>query len=172
MVDIAIRCALLNKTMYGAEAYKYTHGTVIIDEIDEHLHPALQSKVLKALHQTFPEVQFIASTHAPLVMSSVEKSDDNVVYRLSYDEETRTYGHVELNTYGHDSNLILEEEMMVDSRDAVIGGQLNKIKQMISERNLVEAKLLLADLETKTSPSQPSLIKLRSIINRLDSRQR
>ena len=172
VVDIAIRCALLNKTMYGAEAYKYTHGTVIIDEIDEHLHPALQSKVLKALHQTFPEVQFIASTHAPLVMSSVEKSDDNVVYRLYYDKETRTYGHVELNTYGLDSNLILEEEMMVDSRDAVIGSQLNTIKQMISERNLVEAKLLLADLETKTSPSQPSLIKLRSIINRLDSRQR
>ena len=172
VVDIAIRCALLNKTMYGAEAYKYTHGTVIIDEIDEHLHPALQSKVLKALHQTFPEVQFIASTHAPLVMSSVEKSDDNVVYRLYYDKETRTYGHVELNTYGLDSNLILEEEMMVDSRDAVIGSQLNTIKQKISERNLVEAKSLLADLETKTSPSQPSLIKLHSIINRLESRQR
>lgn len=172
VVDIAIRCALLNKTMYGAEAYKYTHGTVIIDEIDEHLHPALQSKLLKALHQTFPEVQFIASTHAPLVMSSVEKSDDNVVYRLYYDKETRTYGHVELNTYGLDSNLILEEEMMVDSRDAVIGSQLNTIKQKISERNLVEAKSLLADLETKTSPSQPSLIKLHSIINRLESRQR
>ena len=172
VVDIAIRCALLNKTMYGAEAYKYTHGTVIIDEIDEHLHPALQSKVLKALHQTFPEVQFIASTHAPLVMSSVEKSDDNVVYRLYYDKETRTYGHVELNTYGLDSNLILEEEMMVDSRDAVSGSQLNTIKQKISERNLVEAKSLLADLETKTSPSQPSLIKLHSIINRLESRQR
>lgn len=172
VVDIAIRCALLNKTMYGAEAYKYTHGTVIIDEIDEHLHPALQSKVLKALHQTFPEVQFIASTHAPLVMSSVEKSDDNVVYRLYYDKETRTYGHVELNTYGLDSNLILEEDMMVDSRDAVIGSQLNTIKQKISERNLVEAKSLLADLETKTSPSQPSLIKLHSIINRLESRQR
>lgn len=42
VIDIAIRCALLNKTIYGNEAYKETHGTVIIDEIDEHLHPALQ----------------------------------------------------------------------------------------------------------------------------------
>lgn len=170
VVDIAIRCALLNKGMYGSEAYKQTHGTVIIDEIDEHLHPALQSKVLKSLHQTFPEIQFIVSTHAPLVMSSVEKSKDNVVYRLWYDEEEHDYKHVELNTYGLDSNLILEEEMFVDSRDSIVSEQLKDIKRLVSERKLAEAKTLLADLETKTSPSQPSLIKIHSLINRLESR--
>lgn len=172
VTDLAIRCALLNKTLYGAEAYKHTHGTVIIDEIDEHLHPALQTKVLKSLHATFPEIQFIASTHAPLVMSSVEKSDNNVVYRLFYDAEERVYNHVELNTYGLDSNLILEEEMMVDSRDSVIGDQIKKIEMLVSGRRLEEAKSLLADLELKTYPSQPSLIKIHSIINRLESRQR
>lgn len=170
VVDIAIRCALLNKGIYGSEAYKKTHGTVIIDEIDEHLHPALQSKVLKSLHQTFPEIQFIVSTHAPLVMSSVEKSKDNVVYRLWYDEEEHDYKHVELNTYGLDSNLILEEEMFVDSRDSIVSEQLKDIKRLVSERKLAEAKTLLADLETKTSPSQPSLIKIHSLINRLESR--
>lgn len=172
VVDIAIRCALLNKGMYGAEAYLHTHGTVIIDEIDEHLHPALQSKVLKALHQTFPEIQFIASTHAPLVMSSVEKSDSNVVYRLWYDEDEHDYKHVVLNTYGLDSNLILEEEMLVDSRDSTVGEQLKEVKRLVSERKIAEAKILLADLETKTSPEQPSLIKIHSIINRLESRQK
>lgn len=170
VVDIAIRCALLNKGMYGSEAYKQTHGTVIIDEIDEHLHPALQSKVLKSLHQTFPEIQFIVSTHAPLVMSSVEKSKDNVVYRLWYDEEEHDYKHVELNTYGLDSNLILEEEMFVASRDSIVSEQLKDIKRLVSERKLAEAKTLLADLETKTSPSQPPLIKIHSLINRLESR--
>lgn len=170
VVDIALRCALLNKGMYGSEAYSHTHGTVIIDEIDEHLHPALQSKVLKSLHQTFPEIQFIVSTHAPLVMSSVEKSKDNVVYRLWYDEEEHDYKHVELNTYGLDSNLILEEEMFVDSRDSIVSEQLKEIKRLVSERKLAEAKTLLADLETKTSPSQPSLIKIHSLINRLESR--
>lgn len=172
VTDLAIRCALLNKTLYGAEAYKHTYGTVIIDEIDEHLHPALQTKVLKSLHATFPKVQFIASTHAPLVMSSVERSDNNVVYRLFYDAEERVYSHVELNTYGLDSNLILEEEMMVGSRDSVIGDQIKKIEMLVSGRRLEEAKSLLADLELKTYPSQPSLIKIHSIINRLESRQR
>ena len=172
VVDIAIRSALLNKVMYGSDAYKNTHGTVIIDEIDEHLHPALQSKILKALQSTFPRIQFIVSTHAPLVMSSVEKSDRNVVYRLWYDEEECLYKHTELDTYGLDANLILEEAMMVDSRDAMVSEQLREIQRLVSHRELDKAKGLLAELETKTSPDQPLLIKIHSIINRLESRQR
>ena len=170
VVDVAARCALLNKTMFGAEAYKYTHGTVIIDEIDEHLHPALQSRILRALQTTFPKIQFIVSTHAPLVMSSVEKKAENVVYRLWYDEEERTYRHTELDTYGLDANLILEEEMMVDSRDSIVDRMINEIKSLIATHDLDRAEALLADLETKTAPSQPALIKIHSVINRLKSR--
>lgn len=170
VMDVAIRCALLNKSMFGPNAYKQTHGTVIIDEIDEHLHPALQGKILKSLHATFPRIQFIVSTHAPLVMSSMEKSSENVVYRLWYDESEHTYRHVELDTYGLDANLILEEEMMVESRDSVVNGMLKEVQNLVSRRDLVKAKVVLAELETKTSPSQPSLIRLHSIINRLESR--
>ena len=172
VMDIAIRCALLNKSMFGTNAYKQTHGTVIIDEIDEHLHPALQSRILRALHTTFPRVQFIVSTHAPLVMSSVEKGADNVVYRLWYDEAEHTYKHVALDTYGLDANLILEEEMMVESRDSVVNEMLNKVQDLVVQRKWTEAKALLAQLETKTSPSQPSLIRIHSIINRFESRER
>lgn len=172
VVDIAIRCALLNKSMFGPDAYKETHGTVIVDEIDEHLHPALQSQILKVLHLTFPKIQFIVSTHAPLVMSSVERSEQNVVYRLWYDEDDHQYKHVELDTYGLDSNLILEEAMMVNSRDAAVEEQIKKIKVLVGQRELDKAKALLADLETKTSPLQPSLIKIRSVINRMESNRR
>lgn len=171
VVDVAIRCALLNKSMFGDEAYRHTHGTVIVDEIDEHLHPALQSKVLKALHTTFPLVQFIVSTHAPLVMSSVENAEDNVVYRLWYDREGQRYEHAELKTYGLDANLILEEGMMVESRDSLVGKQLREIQQLVGKRRLEDAKKQLAVLEAKTSPSQPSLVKIRSVINRLESRR-
>lgn len=170
VLDVAIRCALLNKNIFGADACLKTHGTVIIDEIDEHLHPALQAKILKSLHSAFPKIQFIVSTHAPMVMSSVVKSDDNVVYRLWYDEDEQDYKHTELDTYGLDANLILEEEMLVGSRDAEVDSQLKAIQRLVSQRDLPAAKLLLSDLETKTSPSQPSLVKIHSIINRLESR--
>lgn len=171
VLDIAIRCSLLNKTKFGDESYKYTHGTVIIDEIDEHLHPALQIRILKDLQRTFPKIQFIVSSHAPLVISSVEKRPENVVYRLWYDEEALMYQHAELDTYGLDSNLILEELMMVNSRDNDIKEMLNALESKISERNLPEAKRLLAELTDKTSADQPALIKIRSIINRLDSKR-
>lgn len=170
VVDVAIRCALLNKTKFGTETCDNTHGTVIIDEIDEHLHPALQCRILRSLHATFPKVQFIASTHAPLVMSSVEKSDDNVVYRLWYDDEDKVYKHVELETYGLDANLILEEGMLVESRDSKVGRLLREIEDLVSRRDLSAAKEKLAEIETMTIPSQPSLIKIHSIINRLESR--
>lgn len=171
VLDIAIRCSLLNKVKYGAESYKHTHGTVIIDEIDEHLHPALQIRILKDLQRTFPKIQFIVSSHAPLVISSVEKKEENVVYRLWYDRENRQYYHKELDTYGLDANLILEEQMMVESRDIAIKEMMNHIESLVHERQLEKAKAAMRDLESKTAADQPALIRIRSVINRLESRK-
>lgn len=56
VIDLAFRCALLNSHTLGAEAALKTHGTVIIDEIDLHLHPSLQAVVTKALCRTFPNL--------------------------------------------------------------------------------------------------------------------
>ncbi len=43
---------------------------VLIDEIDLHLHPKWQEKIFPALQNTFPNIQFIVSTHAPKVLES------------------------------------------------------------------------------------------------------
>ncbi len=166
VVDIAFRSALLNKVMYGNEAYKHTHGTVIIDEIDEHLHPELQVRILKALHETFPNIQFIVSTHAPLVMSSVENSPENVVYKLEYKDGI--YSHKELNTYGLDANLLLKEQMKVSIRDIRVSMLFDQIDAYLKEKDLANAKTILAELEMLTDPQQPEIVRLRAIINRLE----
>lgn len=171
VLDIAIRCSLLNKVRYGEDSYKHTHGTVIIDEIDEHLHPAIQVRILKDLHRTFPLIQFIVSSHAPLVASSVENTSENVVYRLWYDSEEKCYRHAELKTYGLDANLILEELMMVESRDLEIKGRLTQLETLVSSRNIEDSKNKLHELEELTSADQPALIRIRSVINRLESRK-
>jgi hypothetical protein len=44
-------------------------GIVIIDEIEQHLHPKLQRQILKRLHEKFPKIQFIITTHSPLCIS-------------------------------------------------------------------------------------------------------
>ena len=166
VIDLAFRCALLNKVMYGDEAYKQTYGTVIIDEIDEHLHPELQVRILKALHNTFPKIQFIVSTHAPLVMSSVENTPDNVVYKLEYNDGV--YSHKELNTYGLDVNLLLKEQMKVAVRDTKASKLFEQIDLYLKEKDLAKAKAILTELEMITDPQQPELVRLRAIINRIE----
>ncbi len=44
-------------------------GIVIIDEVEQHLHPKLQRQILMRLHEKFPKVQFIMTTHSPLCVS-------------------------------------------------------------------------------------------------------
>jgi len=44
-------------------------GIIIIDEIEQHLHPKLQRQILKRLYEKFPKIQFIITTHSPLCIS-------------------------------------------------------------------------------------------------------
>lgn len=60
LMEISFRIALLNPEMSD---YSQAEGIVLIDEIDMHLHPRWQWKILDALHSSFPKVQFIAATH-------------------------------------------------------------------------------------------------------------
>ena len=65
VADIASRMAEGNPEMINPlEA----SGVVLVDEIDLHLHPKWQQQILKQLAETFPNVQFIVSTHSPIVL--------------------------------------------------------------------------------------------------------
>ena len=50
-------------------------GIVLIDEVDIHLHPTWQRKILNQLRQTFPNIQFIVTTHSPLVAASAKEGE-------------------------------------------------------------------------------------------------
>lgn len=70
IADIAARMAEANPSpeCSGLDNPLNTPGIVFIDEIDLHLHPMWQRKVLKQLHNIFPNVQFIVTTHSPNVV--------------------------------------------------------------------------------------------------------
>lgn len=169
VMDIAFRCALLNKSMFGAQCYKQTHGTIIIDEIDEHLHPALQVRVLKALQDTFPKIQFIVSTHAPLVMSSVEPRKDengndiNVVYKLEYIDGE--YTHKELNIYGMDASTIIETYMGQPSRDLKVNNDIKSILELIDKGDIQTARKSLEELEKNIASGDPELTRMEALIS-------
>ena len=70
VADIAHRVARLNPHL-GADAAGETSGVVLIDEIDLHLHPQWQRRVVGDLQRAFPQIQFIATTHSPFILQSL-----------------------------------------------------------------------------------------------------
>lgn len=79
VMELAFRSYLLNPHK-GANAPKETDGVVLIDEIDLHLHPEWQLHILNDLQNAFPKMQFIVTTHAPLVVSAV---NDCCIYSVA-----------------------------------------------------------------------------------------
>ncbi|MCQ2294248.1 MAG: AAA family ATPase [Bacteroidales bacterium] len=69
--DIAYRMATANPNM--GDSILLTPGVVLVDEIDLHLHPKWQYKVLCALHKTFPNIQFIVTTHSPVIVIGAQE---------------------------------------------------------------------------------------------------
>ncbi len=61
-------------------------GLVIIDEIDIHLHPKLQKKLVEQLSITFPKIQFIASTHSPIPLLGAPKN--SVIFTVERGAQT------------------------------------------------------------------------------------
>lgn len=72
--DIAYRAIKLNPHL-GKNAVKNTKGIVLIDELDMHLHPKWQRIVVEDLKNTFPNIQFIVTTHSPFIVQSLKANE-------------------------------------------------------------------------------------------------
>jgi len=64
--------------------------TVIIDEVENHLHPTMQRNILPSLLDAFPNAKFIVSTHSPLIVGSVKES---TTYALKYNDNNKIESH-------------------------------------------------------------------------------
>lgn len=56
-------------------------GVIMIDEIDIHLHPQWQAKLVKVLKETFPNAQIIATTHSPSVLQNATADEIIPLYK-------------------------------------------------------------------------------------------
>ena len=60
----------------------------MVDELDLHLHPSVEQTILKRLRSTFTRIQWIVSTHSPLVLSAFEqKEGSNIIYKISTEHD-------------------------------------------------------------------------------------
>lgn len=104
--DIARRLAIANG--YAIKNPLEGSGIVLIDEVDLHLHPSWQRKIVMKLKEVFPNIQFIITTHSPQVLGGVGK--DFLIYALKTKDKEIFEEKID-SLYGWDSNIILEEAM-------------------------------------------------------------
>ncbi len=140
--DIARRLAIANPNL---ENPLDGNGIILIDEIEMHLHPSWQRKVCKALKGTFPNCQFVITTHSPQVLGELKTEEiwllnDFNVYRPD-------------SSYGLTSNEILDEMMdVIDddvllSRDGNISKKIQELNLLVELGKIEAAKKLILEIE-------------------------
>lgn len=117
--DLANRAFLLNSNCNP-------DGVAFIDEIDLHLHPSIAQEILERMQNTFPRMQFIVSTHSPLVLSNFKQDGvNNIVYRLSRESDFTTSIQKIDYSYGIDYNSLLTDLMGTKIRNTVLRKYIN-----------------------------------------------
>ncbi|WP_044406085.1 AAA family ATPase [Thiomicrospira microaerophila] len=165
VADMAWRCAKLNPH-FGEDAAQKTEGIVLIDEVDMHLHPEWQQRVIQSLTKTFPNIQFIVTTHSPQVLSTVPRESIRVLSEFNGEmiaEEPKAH------SYGEPSNDVLEAIMGVDPQPPIAEKQsLDRLTELVDQGDYAseEAKNLSSLLQEKLNKAHPQLQKIERSIRR------
>lgn len=122
VMDIASRAVEANPHL-GVEALAAS-GIVLIDEIELHLHPSWQQRIIPDLQRTFPNIQFICTTHSPQVLSTVRPGSIRTIH------EDGRIASPTCKTYGAESKRVLEELMHVDSRPPVLADEIREFMRI------------------------------------------
>ncbi len=119
IADIAHKCVTLNPHL-KEQVLEQTEGIVLIDELDLHLHPDWQKKIITSLKTTFPLVQFVCTTHSPFL---IQETGVNQLIKLKNNQ---------IATISRGNNLSIED----------IAEQLQDVKnpQWSEKRKLMFAK--------------------------------
>jgi len=134
-------------------------GILLIDEIELHLHPRWQQKVIPALRAAFPNTQLIVSTHSPAVLTTVRREH---IKLLGADHQFEQIPE-DVGTYGADNSRVLAEVFGADSRPGNIDTvtKLRAYLQLIEQRQhgTDEATNLRNELEAALGTSDPDLLR-------------
>jgi predicted ATP-binding protein involved in virulence len=172
VADIAIKAVTQNNHLVPEDAPALTNGTlpdvlaqtsgvVLIDELDVHLHPRWQRRVATDLKSTFPRIQFVCTSHSPQVIGEVAPDE---IRKL--DDEA--LGRVPDQSYGLDSNAILEDIMGADSRTPTGARAIEAVEDALEECDLVKAREELYGLKQLQHGDTRDTARLEATINNLE----
>lgn len=150
-LDISYRSYILNGTTDS-------EGIVVIDEIDLHLHPALEQVILQCFQETFPNIQFVVSTHSPLVLTGVEtEGKPNVILHMASDDTKPEVTH---DIYGIDYNTGIEDVMGVESKNVELDYMVNLCAYMKKRNKIAQAENIIRRILNKFAKSQSEVERM------------
>ena len=150
-LDIAYRSYILNGTTDS-------EGIVVIDEIDLHLHPALEQVILQCFQETFPNIQFVVSTHSPLVLTGVEtEGKPNVILHMASGDTKPEVTH---DIYGIDYNTGIEDVMGVESKNVELDYMVNLCAYMKKRNKIAQAENIMKRILDKFAKSRNEVEKM------------
>lgn len=156
--DIARRLAVANPNsdpLQGA-------GVVLIDEIDLHLHPKWQAQVVESLGRTFPNIQWVVTTHSPIVLSRAPSECVRLIkdFRLV---ETLPM------TSGRDPNSLLTDIFDSPLRPEDVEAQIHRVAELIDDEDLTGAKFELERLQARLGSDDREVTRLNAMIDFLEA---
>jgi predicted ATP-binding protein involved in virulence len=160
--DLARRLAIANPVL---ENPLKGEGIVLIDEIELHLHPKWQKEVIGKLSSTFPNVQFIITTHSPQVLSEAERNSVILLYRKDGEIVHTTIEQ----SKGLSSNEILEEIMHTSPVNHEVKEKLDRIFDLIYENEIEKAKCSIDEFKA-TYGSIPEIVRGETLISFYDTK--
>lgn len=153
IIDLAYRMAILNPD--AGEEIPKAGGVVLIDEIDSNLHPKWQWRIVEALTETFPNIQFIAATHSPIIVSSCKNAN---IISISNKKEIQYLG----SSYAFSVNEILKDMLGYYMRPQKVDNLIEEFEKSMDRDEYAKAKAALVQLIAILGEEHPKAIALKS----------
>lgn len=130
VADIAYNLSLAKDFTTNNDFLK-SPGVVLIDEIETHLHPKWQRKIIPILQKIFPNIQYFIATHSPQVVSSVQSESVFVCQNFNIQK-------INLKTYGEDTNSILNYIFEATDRPKEYVELIEKFDKLIDQNSDID----------------------------------
>ena len=167
VADLAARMAEANPEM---ENPLNTNGIVLIDEVDLHLHPKWQREILIQLTEVFPNLQFIVSTHSPVIVVGAAEIAQVVNLNTINDDENLHQNDIQVSNVGQVllSDLFglkylysPEWDSKINERDEILA------KDVLTPEDEARLTQLDEDLKGLTSLQDSNVIRSTQILEKL-----
>ena len=157
--DLARRMAIANPS---ANNPLQCSGIVLIDEIELHLHPEWQRKIVSSLRKTFPNIQFIITTHSPQVLGEIKDMD---IFKLIEEDGLVKAQRIQ-SVFGRDSGFILEQFMDSTEKNIEVIATVRRLYELINSKKYTEADKIIEELATVVGNDDADVVKSRILIAR------